>query len=74
MTDAMEVAGTMLAVVVVAMVIALGMGLVFAFPIMWIWNWLVPGLFGLSTITFWQAFWLKFLLALLIPTTNVSTK
>ena len=24
--------------------------------VMWLWNWLTPTLFGLPTITFWQAF------------------
>jgi hypothetical protein len=24
------------------------------FIVMWLWNWLLPGLFGFSTITFWQ--------------------
>ncbi len=29
--------------------------ILFGFVIMWLWNWLMPDLFGLSTITFWQA-------------------
>lgn len=24
-------------------------------PIMWLWDWLMPAIFGLKTITFWQA-------------------
>jgi len=31
------------------------MGL-FALLIMWLWNWIVPDLFHLQNITFWQAF------------------
>lgn len=23
---------------------------------MWLWNWLVPDIFGLQTITYWQSF------------------
>lgn len=23
--------------------------------IMWLWNWLMPDIFGLTTVTFWQA-------------------
>ncbi len=30
--------------------------LIFGFLVKWIWNMLMPGLFGLSDITFWQAF------------------
>ncbi|WP_072032185.1 hypothetical protein [Crocinitomix catalasitica] len=28
--------------------------ILFGFIIMWLWNWLMPDLFGLSTITYWQ--------------------
>jgi energy-coupling factor transporter transmembrane protein EcfT len=27
----------------------------FSFPLKWLWNWLMPGLFGLHAISFWQA-------------------
>ena len=30
-------------------------GLIFGFPIMWLWNWLMPALFGLTKITYWQS-------------------
>lgn len=30
--------------------------LLFGFVIMWLWNWLIPEIFGLGEITFWQAF------------------
>lgn len=30
--------------------------LLFGFVIMWLWNWLMPAIFGLGEITFWQAF------------------
>jgi hypothetical protein len=29
--------------------------LVFGFATMHLWNWLMPGIFGLRTVTFWQA-------------------
>jgi hypothetical protein len=29
--------------------------LLFGFGVMWLWNYLMPGLFGLHTISFWQA-------------------
>lgn len=28
---------------------------VFSFAVMWLWNWLMPALFGLHAISFWQA-------------------
>jgi hypothetical protein len=28
---------------------------VFSFVVMWLWNWLVPAIFGLHAISFWQA-------------------
>jgi hypothetical protein len=28
---------------------------VFSFVVMWLWNWLMPAIFGLHTISFWQA-------------------
>ena len=30
-------------------------GTVFSFAVMWLWNWLMPVLFGLHVVTFWQA-------------------
>ena len=39
------------------------LGLLFGNVIMWLWNWLMPKLFGLSTIGFWEGLGL-FLLAL----------
>jgi hypothetical protein len=29
--------------------------LVFGLFVMWLWNWLMPGLFGLKTLSYWQA-------------------
>jgi hypothetical protein len=28
---------------------------VFSFVVLWLWNWLMPVIFGLHTISFWQA-------------------
>ena len=30
-------------------------GTIFSFAVMWLWNWLMPALFGLHAISFWQA-------------------
>lgn len=40
----------------------------FAFPVKWLWNYLMPGLFHLREITFWQALALNLLCGLLFRT------
>lgn len=39
--------------------------LLYAWPVQILWNWLMPALFGLPTITFWQAAGLMLLLSIL---------
>jgi hypothetical protein len=39
--------------------------LVFGFVVKWLWNWLMPALFGLGVITYWQAFGIVLLAKLL---------
>ncbi len=36
-------------------VFAMVMALLFGILVKWLWNWLMPPIFGLTTITFWQA-------------------
>lgn len=50
-----------------------GIALLFAFPTMWLWNWLIPTIFGLTEITFWQALGINILSGLLFKSTNVSS-
>jgi len=35
---------------------ACAFALVFGLVVKWLWNWLMPAVFGLGTITYWQAF------------------
>ena len=42
--------------VVIGLVTAAALGLVFGIFVRELWNWLMPELFGLKTITYWQAF------------------
>jgi len=37
------------------LIMAAAMAFLFGFVIMWLWNWLMPDLFGLPEIRFWQA-------------------
>lgn len=46
------------------MIIAL-VGIVGAIPTYFLWNWLMPEIFGLKAITFWQAWGLVFLSGIL---------
>ncbi len=39
--------------------------ILFGFVVMWLWNWLMPDIFGLTTISYWQAVGL-FILAKII--------
>jgi len=41
-----------------------------AFPVMWLWNWLMPVIFGLTKITFFQALGLFVLSNILFAPTN----
>lgn len=40
--------------------------LIMAWPIQLLWNWIIPDIFGLGEITFFQAFGLKLLLYLML--------
>ena len=52
-----------LSIIIAAVVLTLLLG----FPVKWLWNWLIPDLFGLKTIDFWQAWGLMMLIHLLFP-------
>jgi len=41
--------------VIGGVIIAAIMALLLGFVVMWLWNWLMPDIFGLTKITFWQA-------------------
>ena len=45
--------------------VGLALSLVIAYPLMILWNGLIPAIFGLKTITFWEAFGLYLLSNLL---------
>jgi hypothetical protein len=49
-------------------VVALG------FPLMVVWNWIMPDIFGLPEITFWQAIGLNFLSTILFKSTIKTNK
>ncbi|WP_299886356.1 hypothetical protein [uncultured Lacinutrix sp.] len=58
----LEIAG----MIVFGAIAIIGLIILFGFVIMWLWNWLMPDIFGLTTITYWQAVGLFILLKILI--------
>lgn len=46
-----EIAG----MIIFGIVFIVGLAILFGFIIMWLWNWLMPMIFGLPLLTYWQA-------------------
>jgi membrane protein required for beta-lactamase induction len=44
------------------------------YPLMLLWNWLMPVIFGLPEITFWQAIGLNLLSTILFKSTTIKSK
>jgi hypothetical protein len=55
----------MIGLVIGGVVLAGFFALVLGFVVQWLWNWLIPDIFGLNPISYWQAFGLLFLAKLL---------
>jgi len=55
-----------------------GFALLFGLVVMWLWNWLLPELFGIAVIGYWQAFGLVILARILfggiLPRSRHSSK
>ena len=41
---------------------ALAIGMLLVWPLVWMWNFVMPDLFGVPTITYWQMFYLYMLI------------
>ncbi len=63
-----KVVGVIAGVVILLVVLAL----LLALPTMWLWNWLMPEIFGLKPISFWQALGLNMLSAILFKNSSCS--
>jgi hypothetical protein len=50
-----------LAFAILGVIVAALFALVFGFVFKWLWNWLMPDIFGLRQISYWQAFGLLLL-------------
>lgn len=65
----------LLSTISAAFLIAVGLALLIGGPLWLLWNWLMPTIFGLPYITFWQAVGLNLLSSILFkPTVNVNKK
>ncbi|WP_272150028.1 hypothetical protein [Tenacibaculum aiptasiae] len=54
------------AIIIFGGIFITGLAILFGFVIMWLWNWLMPEIFGFTTLTYWQAVGLFILLRILI--------
>ncbi len=46
--------GVIAAMILMGIIVIGGLAVLFGFIILWLWNWLMPDLFGLPEITYWQ--------------------
>ena len=53
---------------------SIGFSILLTYPVMWLWNWLMPTIFGLTTLTFWQTFGLTMLANMIFGKVNLNTK
>ncbi|MBR9914546.1 MAG: hypothetical protein GYB32_06920 [Algicola sp.] len=47
--------GEMIGMIIFGALFIIGLAILFGFGIMWLWNWLMPMIFGLPTLTYWEA-------------------
>ena len=52
--------------IILGIIAVVGLAILFGFIIMSLWNWLMPELFGLTTLTYWQAVGIFILLKILL--------
>lgn len=71
MNKVFEIIGKFIIVLIVLTILNF---VLFTLPLMWLWNWLMPMIFGLPVITFWQAFGIIILSNLLFKSINVNNK
>lgn len=60
--------------IIVTMTMVIVTSLIAAIPVYFLWNWLIPDIFGLTTINFIQTVGLCFLVKLLLPSSSTVEK
>ncbi|PCE63803.1 hypothetical protein [Sediminicola luteus] len=58
--------GEIIGIIIAGGIFIVGLAILFGFVLMWLWNWLMPEIFGLPTLDYWQAVGLFILSKLLI--------
>ena len=66
-------AGEIILIVVLLLGLIFGLMCLFAWWGMLLWNALMPAMFGLGTITFWQAFGIKLLVTFLLAPMRIGS-
>lgn len=56
------------------LLMSVGFSFLLTYPVMWLWNWLMPAIFGLKTLTFWQTFGLTMLANMIFGKVNLNNK
>jgi hypothetical protein len=74
MTETVKTIATGIGAFIGIMGMAIVLIAIFTYPTMWLWNYLMPNIFNLPELTFWQTFGLMILARLILPTTSKSTK
>ena len=59
--------------ILIAILLVAVTAILLGFPLMWLWNWLMPTIFNLPEITFWQALGINALSTILFKQ-NLNTK
>lgn len=70
----METLAKIVGVVVLVVGLVAVMAIILALPTMLLWNWLMPEIFGLKTISFWQALGLLLLSGFLFKNSSSSKR
>ncbi|WP_425077499.1 hypothetical protein [Psychroserpens sp. S379A] len=47
--------GEIIGMIIFGAIFIAGLAILFGFIIMWLWNWLMPMIFGLPTLNYWEA-------------------
>ena len=61
-----------LLIILGAVMLVILLALLFALPTMWLWNWLMPKIFGLTTLTFWETFGVMMLCQFMFKSSSSS--
>lgn len=72
-SDKIETAFMAVGAVILILALVAGLSLLLAWPVMWLWNWLMPVIFGIVKITYWQAWGLMTLAGFLTKGSSVNT-